>query len=130
MTYEFVKHVADNLRFGSYEGKCSIRGYEITIKDIDKNLFFKITPTINWITLKSPTKWWERKKTERMKLVSVIVETGVLSTNEKVGYYQSDAMDNTHSDFKFWDEFFTWTKSKWEDKVYKHNCLIEDAFVL
>ena len=42
MTYEFVKHVADNLRFGSYDGKWEVGSSSIKIKDVNSNTYIKL----------------------------------------------------------------------------------------
>ena len=42
-------------------------------------------------------------------------------------YYYIEKNDD---DYKFWEEFYTFIKAAYEDKIYKHKCLIEEVFVV
>ena len=42
MTYEFAKHVADNLRFGSYDGKWEVDRTSIKITDVNSDTYIKL----------------------------------------------------------------------------------------
>ena len=130
MTYEFAKHVADNLRFGSYDGKWNIDEDMITINDVNSNTFIEIMLIKNIVEYHPPVKWYQKQITKKETWLRIIVNTGTVNPKKYIQYYTNNNMDSHHPDYKFWDEFFTWVKAKWDDKVYKHNCLIEEAFVL
>lgn len=136
MTYEFVKDVADNLRFGSYDGKWEVHHpHRISIKDINSNTYISII-----IHSFSRGVLVEKKKFGKSKMVpdntpkeyyEVTIESGTLNPKEYIcGYTFKEIVKGVSDDYQFWDEFSTWLKAKWEDKVYKHKCLIEEVFIL
>lgn len=127
MTYEFAKHVADNLRFGSYDGKWEVGSSSVKIKDINSNTYIKLYIG-SFYQKTSHTKIFKTnyKNTEN-PVIEITVNTGVNSP-ELIISADNWLIDSTHNDYTFWTEFYTWTAAKWEDKVYKHNCLIEEVF--
>jgi hypothetical protein len=137
MTYEFVKHIVDNLRFGSYDGKWEVNHpCRITIKDVNSNTYVSII-VHHYI---SHCRLVEEKKFGKSKMVpdntpkeyyEVTIDTGTLNPKEQVwGHTFKEIVKGVSDDYQFWDEFSTWVKAKWDDKVYKHKCLIEETFVL
>lgn len=137
MTYEFAKHVADNLRFGSYDGKWDVQHpWRISIKDVNSNTYISIFIP-HYI---SRCRLVEEKKFGKSKMVpdntpkeyyEVTIESGTLSPKEHIcGQTFKEIVKGISDDYQFWDEFHTWVKAKWDDKVYKHNCLIEEVFVV
>lgn len=131
MTYEFAKHVADNLRFGSYDGKWEAFESFIKISDINSNTYIllSIASTYGYedIPAKKGFKTYYQQK--EIPVFYIAFHTGI---NDKPSCITRDAwsINSNHDDYQFWDEFSTWVKAKWDDKVYKHKCLIEEAFVL
>jgi hypothetical protein len=137
MTYEFAKHVADNLRFGSYDGKWEVMSpCRITIKDINSNTYVSVVIP-HYI---SHCRLIEEKKFGKSKMVQdntpkeyyeVTIESGTINPKEHIcGHTFKEIVKGVSEDYQFWDEFSTWVKAKWEEKVYKHKCLIEEVFVL
>lgn len=130
MTYEFAKHVADNLRFGSYDGKYEIHYNNIIIKDINQDIYMVICiePSGKSDLVK---KWYQTqpKKVNYEKGFSIWVKTGIISANEALTC-ENFLRFESDDDYRFWEEFHTWAQAKIEERIYKHNCLIEDAFVL
>lgn len=129
MTYEFVKHVADNLRFGSYDGKWEVGSSSIKIKDVNSNTYIKlyIESFYQQTSYKKIFKTYY-KNTEN-PVIEITINTGV-NNPELIISADNWLIDSTHNDYTFWTEFYTWVAAKWEDKVYKHKCLIEEVFVL
>ena len=136
MTYEFAKHVADNLRFGSYDGKWEvINNKAVQIKDVNSNTYIKMVMS-HYTSHLSLVK---EKKFGRSKLITtdtskkeyeIYVETGTLNPAKNLTTDYYNHIKGESDDYQFWDELYTWIKAKWEDRVYKHNCVIEDAFVI
>ena len=133
MTYEFAKYVADNLRFGSYNDRKQIRFENIqnvVVGDVNSNTYisFFVMKSDHWKRVKN--KWYSRP--EHIKIeegLRVNVYTGILSDAE-ICTDTSFTINTDHPDYKFWKEFKTFIEAAYEDKVYKHNCVIEDAFVV
>ena len=133
MTYEFAKHIADNLRFGSYDGKWESFNSYIKIKDISSNTYIVLSVLATYQYEDIPYKKWFKTCYKR-----VPKETPVLYVSTKTGTNNPESkitsnewtIDLNHKDYNFWLEVYTWIEDKWNDKVYKHKCLIEDAFVL
>lgn len=137
MTYELVKYVADNLRSGSYDGKWEvIYPCRITIKDVNSNTYVSIIIQ-HFI---SHCRMVEEKRFGKSKMVQdntpkeyyeVTIDTGTLNPKEQVwGQTFKKIVKEDSDDYQFWDEFSTWVKAKWDDKVYKHKYLIEDVFIV
>lgn len=137
MTYEFVKYVADNLRSGSYDGKWEvIYPCRMTIKDVNSNTYVSIIIQ-HFI---SHCRMVEEKRFGKSKMVQdntpkeyyeVTIDTGTLNPKEQVwGQTFKRIVKEDSDDYQFWDEFSTWVKAKWDDKVYKHKYLIEDVFIV
>ena len=55
--------------------------------------------------------------------------TGILNTYDS-NTWKSYYIEKKDDDYKFWEEFRTFIKAAYEDKIYKHKCLIEDVFAL
>ena len=130
MTYEFAKHVADNLRFGSYDGKYEIHYNDIKIKDINSNLYISICIGLSGRS-DLVKKWYQTKpkKDNYEKGFSIWVKTGIISTNESLTC-ENFLKFESDDDYRFWEEFYTWAQAKIEARIYKHKCLIEEVFVL
>ena len=130
MTYEFAKHVADNLRFGSYNKRIQFELPEsVIIEDINSNTYvsFYINNMTNWKEIKS--KWSSKKELEKVEEgVAINVYTGILPRRMETENYFS--INTEHSDYTFWKEFQTFIEAAYNDMIYKHNCLIEEVFVL
>jgi hypothetical protein len=130
MTYEFAKHVADNLRFGSYDGKYEIYYNDLIIKDTNRDLYINIHigPSGKSDLVK---KWYQPKPTKvnYEKGFTIWIKTGIISTNESLTC-ENFLRFESDEDYRFWEEFYTWAQAKIEERIYKHNCLIEDAFTL
>ena len=133
MTYEFAKYVADNLRFGSYKDRIIEfkNSAKVRIKDINSNTYIEfICPEWTEFKKSSSNLSFNKTKYSCNKIgLSIYVNTGTINPNEEcetAGYN----IGFEHPDYVFWEEFLTFIKAAYEDKVYKHRCLIEDAFVL
>ena len=131
MTYEFAKHIADNLRFGSYNNKrIQFESPEsVVIEDINSNTYvsFYINNMTNWKEIRS--KWSSKKDWEKVEEGAAInVYTGILPRRMETENYFS--INTEHADYTFWKEFQTFTEAAYNDKIYKHNCVIEEVFVL
>jgi hypothetical protein len=131
MTYEFVKHIADNLRFGSYDGKWEAFESFIKIRDINSNTYVLLSVASTYeyedIPIKKGFKThYQQKETP---VFYITVHTGV---NDGSTYITRNtwSINSNHDDYQFWSEFSTWVEAKWDDEVYKHKCLIEEVFVL
>ena len=128
MTYEFAKHVADNLRFGSYDGKWEVGSSSIKIKDVNSNTYIKLYIE-SFCQQTSSKKIFKTYKNTENPIIEITINTGI--NNPELIISANDwFIDSTHSDYAFWSEFYTWMAAKWDDKVYKHKCLIEEVFVL
>ena len=132
MTYAFAKLVADNLRFGSYKNRIIEfkNPARVKIKDINSNTYIEfICPEWNEFK-KSNSPSFNKNKYSYDKIgLSIYVNTGTIDPNEEyeaAGY--NIGFENP--DYVFWEEFLTFIKAAYEDKVYKHSCLIEEAFVV
>lgn len=133
MTYEFVKHVVDNLRFGSYDGKWESFNSYIKIKDISSNTYVILSVLATYQYEDIPYKKWFKTCYKH-----VPKETPVLYISTKTGTNNPESkitsnewtIDINHKDYSFWLEAYTWIEDKWNDKVYKHKCLIKEVFVL
>ena len=132
MTYEFAKHVADNLRFGSYTNKqIQFESFQnVRIYDVNSNTYvtFHTSNVIDWEEIE---KMWIFKKEwkEREKGILINVYTGTLQPeNGKTS--SAFTINFDHPDYKFWKEFQTFIEAAYNDMIYKHNCLIEEVFVL
>ena len=128
MTYEFTKHVADNLRFGSYDGKWEVGSSSIKIKDVNSNTYIKLYIE-SFCQQTSSKKIFKTYKNTENPIIEITVNTGI-NNPELIISADYWFIDSTHSDYAFWSEFYTWMAAKWDDKVYKHKCLIEEVFVL
>ena len=130
MTYEFAKLVADNLRFGSYKDKqIQFETPQSTvIGDVNSNTYisFYISNKTEWKEVKN--KWTTKSDWEKLEEgVLISVYTGIL--NPKMMETDSAFSINIDNpDYKFWKEFQTFIEAAYNDKIYKHNCVIEDAF--
>lgn len=131
MTYEFVKHIADNLRFGSYDGKWEAFESFIKISDINSNTYIllSIASTYGYEYIPAKKGFKTHYQQKEIPVFYIAFHTGI---NDKPSCITRDnwSINSNHDDYQFWDEFSTWVKAKWEDKVYKHKCLIEEVFVL
>lgn len=128
MTYEFVKHVVDNLRFGNYDGKWEVGSSSIKIKDVNSNTYIKLYIG-SFCQQTSSKKIFKTYKNTDNPIIEITINTGINSP-ELIISANDWFIDSTHSDYAFWSEFYTWMAAKWDDKVYKHKCLIEEVFVL
>lgn len=132
MTYEFAKHIADNLRFGSYTNKqIQFESFQnVRIYDVNSNTYvtFHTSNVMDWEEIE---KMWIFKKEwkERERGILVNVYTGTLQPeNGKTS--SAFTINFDHVDYKFWKEFQTFIEAAYNDMIYKHNCLIEEVFVL
>ena len=131
MTYEFVKHVADNLRFGSYNGKWEASESFIKIIDINSNTYvlLSIAATCEYEDIPVKKGFKTHYQQKEIPVFYITFNTGI---NNGSSYITRDtwSINSNHDDYQFWGEFSTWVKAKWDDKVYKHKCLIEEVFVV
>lgn len=133
MTYGFAKLIADNLRLGNYDGKWESFNSYIKIKDINSNTYVIVSVAAVYQYEDIPYKKWFKTYYKR-----VPKETPVLYVATKTGTNKPESkitsnewtIDLNHKDYNFWLEAYTWIEDKWNDKVYKHNSLIEDTFVI
>lgn len=132
MTYEFAKHVADSLRFGSYRDRIIEfkNPARVKIKDVNSNTYIELTCP-EWNEFKQSNSLpFNRNKYSYDKIgLMIYVATGTIDPNEEY-----EAVDYKigfdHPDYVFWEEFLTFIQAAYEDKIYKHRCLIEEAFVV
>lgn len=131
MTYEFIKDIADNLRFGSYDGKWEAFENFIKIRDINSNTYIQLFVTSTYQYEDIPVKKGFKTHYQQKEIPTfyIVFHTGI---NDGSSYITRDtwSINSNHDDYQFWNEFSTWAKAKWDDKVYKHKCLIEEAFIL
>lgn len=132
MKYEFVKLVADNLRFGSYKDRIIEfkNPAKVRIKDINSNTYIELICPEWQEFKKSSNLSFNKNKYSCNKIgLSIYVNTGTINPNEE---YETDGYNIgfENPDYVFWEEFATFIKAAYEDKIYKHECLIEEAFVL
>lgn len=136
MTYELAKNIADLLRFGSYDGKWEvINNKSVQIKDVNSNTYVEMIVShyeshYSLVEEKKFGKSTSVRKEIPKKEYEIYVETGTLNPGKRLTTAYYHHIKGESDDYQFWDELYTWIKSKWEDKVYKHKCLIEDVFAL
>lgn len=131
MTYEFVKHVADLLRFGQYDKEKQIEfnsSMSVKIKDINSNTFVQFLVD-DWRNYEEKTPPFGKKSKLKHVGLEIQFATGALNTYDS-NTWKSYYIEKKDDDYKFWEEFRTFIKAAYEDKIYKHKCLIEDAFAL
>ena len=130
MTYEFAKHVADYLRFGSYDGKYEIRYKDIIIKDISTNLYVSINIELSG-KADLVKKWYQiqPKKVNYQKGLSIWIKTGIISTKESLTC-ENFLRFESDKDYQFWEEFYNWAQAKIEERIYRHKCIIEETFIV
>jgi hypothetical protein len=131
MTYEFVKHIADNLRFGQYNKEKQIEfnsSMSVKIKDINSNAFVQFLID-DWRNYEEKTPPFGKKSKLKHTGLEIQFATGVLNTYDS-NTWKSYYIEKKDDDYKFWEEFRTFIKAAYEDKIYKHKCLIEDVFVV
>ena len=129
MTYEFAKDVADNLRFGSYKDRIIEfkNPARVKVKDINSNTYIELVCP-EWNEFKKSS--FNKNKYSCNKIgLRIYITTGTINPDEEY-----EAIDYKigfeNPDYAFWEEFLTFIKAAYEDKVYKHRCLIEEVFVL
>lgn len=131
MTYEFVKHVADLLRFGQYDKEKQIEftsSMSVKIKDVNSNTFVQFLVD-DWKDYEEKTSSFGKKTKLKHKGLEIQFATGALNTYDS-NTWKSYYIEKKDDDYKFWEEFRTFIKAAYEDKIYKHKCLIEDVFAL
>ena len=131
MTYEFVKHVADLLRFGQYDKEKQIEfnsSMSAKIKDINSNTFVQFLVD-DWRNYEEKTPSFGKKSKLKHMGLEIQFATGALNTYDS-NTWKSYYIEKKDDDYKFWEEFRTFIKAAYEDKIYKHKCLIEDVFAL
>ena len=131
MTYEFVKHVADLLRFGQYNKEKQIEfnsSMSVKIKDINSNTFVQFFVE-DWRNYEEKATPFRKKSKLKHSGFEIQFTTGVLNTYDS-NTWKSYHIEEKDDDYKFWEEFYTFIKAAYEDKVYKHKCLIEEVFVV
>ena len=131
MTYEFVKHIADLLRFGQYNKEKQIEfnsSISVKIKDINSNTFVQFLID-DWRNYEEKTISFGKKPRLKHSGFEIQFTTGVLNTYDS-NTWKSYYVEEKDDDYKFWEEFHTFIKAAYEDKIYKHKCLIEDVFAL
>ena len=131
MTYEFVKHVADLLRFGQYDKEKQIEfnsSMSVKIKDVNSNTFVQFLVD-DWRNYEEKTPSFGKKTKLKHVGLEIQFATGALNTYDS-NTWKSYYIEKKDDDYKFWEEFRTFIKAAYEDKIYKHKCLIEDAFAL
>ena len=131
MTYEFVKHVADLLRFGQYDKEKQIEfnsSMSVKIKDINSNTFVQFLVDY-WRNYEEKIPSFGKKSKLKHMGLEIQFATGALNTYDS-NTWKSYYIEKKDDDYKFWEEFRTFIKAAYEDKIYKHKCLIEDVFAL
>jgi hypothetical protein len=127
MRLEFAKIVACDLRLGAHTGKWEIIwGNTVTVKDINKNVFINIT--VDQIKKHEYKGKFFKKEISTKKGFGIFVDTGTINperhlTSVEYEVWESDA------DYKIWEEFYTWIQFQKQDKIYKHELLVEEAFL-
>ena len=133
MTYEFAKHIADNLRFGSYNGKWEVDRTSVKITDVNSNTYIKLSIGAYYQCVDVPYKKGfktyynhvQKEAPSHIVQISTGINTSKYDLTNETWHIHPD-----NSDYQFWSELYTWLCAKWDDKVYKHKCLIEEVFVL
>ena len=94
MTYEFVKHVADNLRFGSYDGKWEVGSSSIKIKDFNSNTYIKLST--DEIVVKNEEGDVEKKE-DNLKIKRI---TNIFLKLKELDATYKDNLKNNKIDYK------------------------------
>lgn len=131
MTYEFVKHVADLLRFGQYDKEKQIEfnsSMSVKIKDINSNTFVQFLVD-DWRNYEEKTPSFGKKSKLKHSGLEIQFATGLLNTYDS-NTWKSYYIEKKDDDYKFWEEFRTFIKAAYEDKIYRHKCLIEEVFAV
>lgn len=127
MTLEFAKIVASDLRLDAYPGKWEIPwNNTVTVKDINKNVFINITVEKTQKSAYKRTIF--KKKISEEKGFSIFVDTGTINPERRLTFEVYTVWESD-PDYKIWEEFSTWIQFQRQDLIYKHELLVEEAFL-
>ena len=127
MKLEVAKIVASDLRLGAYTGKWEIVwGNTVIVKDVNKNVFISIT--VDKIKKHEYNGKIFKKEVSTKRGFGVYVDTGTINPECRLTFKEYEVWE-TDYDYKMWEEFYTWIQFQKQDKIYKHELLVEEAFL-
>lgn len=127
MTYGFAKLVATDLRLGAYEDKWEpVWDHSVNIKNINADVYV-------CLTIEKTSKTEYKRNFFKKDIITtngfrICISTGVISTGRHLTFKEYVVWEND-SDYKEWNEFYTWVQFQWQDRVFKHELTVEEAFI-
>lgn len=127
MTLEFAKIIASDLRLDAYPGKWETPwSNTVTVKDINKNVFINLT--VEEIKKSEYKGTLFKKKISEEKGFKIFVNTGIINPERRLTFEVYTVWESD-TDYKIWEEFYTWIQFQRQDMIYKHELLVEEAFL-